>query len=305
MVTERPVMPDKAPDLLGVIPQIIPESGTTEDEPEHLDGSAIINLEARTQLEDFYTESVDFESLEEPLTADKTYLEDGMIIEDERGVDVLLADLEEGMQQVEAEYMGELLVAMFADITETENMEEVEHVEGIDVQLLQIVPLEVTEIALTLAENARFQGIEKEFSLYLESLEPEKVEVTKNVIDELGAALKESQRLPEEATNEEKESIEQKLKKLCIQLFEGLGIEYDEETIKQFIQSITTQESFVNINFETEGLSIEALNNMGTREYKSLDGTSLLGGLAQLIKQKMQSHLIIGRYALYELQPSF
>jgi hypothetical protein len=83
-----------------------------------------------------------------------------------------------------------------------------------------------------------------------------------------------------------------------MQLFEGLGIEYDEETIDQFIQNITAQESFVNLNIETDELSIENLNNMGTREFKALEGTSLLGGLTRFIKQKMQPHLILGKYAL-------
>ena len=206
------------------------------------------------------------------------------------------------MQQLEAEYMGELLVAMFAGFTETESIEDVEDV---DVHLSQAVPLEVAEEVLTISETATSQGFEKKFSLYLESLEPEQVEVTKNVIEELRDVLKESQQLPEETSGEERERTDQMLEELCIQLFESLGIEYDEEIIMQFIQSITAQESLSNANIESDKLSIDELNYLGTREYKPFGSSSLLGGLAQYIKQKMQSHLILGRYALHVLQPSF
>ena len=296
VVTERPNVVDRTPKPLDVIPQINPESISIEAEQEHVEDSASYSLESPTQLEDFDIEGLDFEPSEESLPIDDTY-ETSVMEEAEQGVETLLADLEVGMLQVEAEYMGKLLVGMFAGLTETEIIEDVEDVP--DVLLTEAITLETEEDVSTIPEAPTSQGFEKEFSLYLESLEPNQAKATKDIIEDLSAAIKESQQLPEEAVIEEKEIIEQKIEELCIQLFESLGIEYDEETIKQFIQSIAIQELFIDVNIETNELSIEELNDLGTREYKPLDSASLLSGLVQFIKQKMQPQLILGRYALH------
>lgn len=285
---------DKTPAPTDVIPALTLEYVPAETEGGVLEGRVIDDSEAPYFLEDFNLDNIALEQPEEPLFADDTYLETSIVEEDTNSIDVLLADLEEGMQLVESEYMGELLVGMFVDFVEIDDIDEQEDM--LDVQPLQTTVIKSPESGSDSLEATVPQG--EDFNIYLESLEPIQAESTKNVIEALSIAIRESQQLSEEITNEEKEITEQKLEELCIQLFDGLDIEYDEETVKQFMQSITAQESFVNLSIETDELSIEALNNMGTREYKTPDGTSLLGGLTQFIKQKMQPHLILGKYAL-------
>jgi len=288
---------DKIPDQLDTIPQSNPEAILKETEQDYPEARTVGDLETPALIEYFDIEDVDLESTELPLTTDDTHLETGIVDEYESNIDLLVADLEDGMQQVEAEYIGELLVDMFAVIAEAEGIVEAE---GIDVQLSQTVPLETTENTSAIDEATEFQGFEKNFSLYLESLEPEQIEATRNIIEELSDVLKESQQLPEETPNEIVEIVEQKLEELCIQLFEGLGLKYDDDTIKRFLQRVTEQESFVNVDFEeVKELSIEDLNKKGTREYQPPDSTrTLLGTLAQYIKQKMQPKILLGRYAL-------
>jgi len=299
VVTERPDVVDRTADPLDIIAQINPESVSKKVEQEGVEGIVIDSPETPTQLEDFDIEGLDFEPLEESLSIDDTYLEPGIIEED---VDTLLAELEEGLQRVEVEYMGALLVSRLTNFVETGQIEKQEDVE--DVQTIQTMVPETETDIVNSSEATVIGDHEKGFSLHLESLEPTQVEFIKNVIEELSVALKESQDLTEETTSQEKESIDQKLEELCRQLFESLGIECDEEVIKQFIQGITARESLSNVKIESAELSVDKLNYLGTREYKPLGGASLLGSLTQFIKQKMQPHLILGRYALRVLQPS-
>lgn len=282
---------DRIPYQIDVISPTALEPVLFEIEHSKIEASVIYDLETPFDLD-----STAFEQPEEALSTDNIYLDTGIVEGNTGSIDFLLVDLEEGMQRVEAEYIGKLLVGVFVDFVETDVIDEQKDM--LDVQLSQTTVIGSAESASNNHESTTLQDFEEQFNFYLESLEPSQVEYTKNVIEALSIVIRESQQLPEEATNEEKEIIEQKLEELCIQLFESLGIEYDEETIKQFMQSITQQESFVNLNIETDALSTEALNNMGTREYKPPEGASLLGGLAQYIKHKMQPHLTLGKYAL-------
>jgi hypothetical protein len=217
--------------------------------------------------EDFGPDSIIFEQPEETLPADDTDLEAAIFEGDEAGVDILLADLEEGFRLVEAEYAGELLVGMLLDAEDGPDS----------------------------PEPVILQGHEEEFNLYLGSLEPTQAEGAKELVEALTTAIKDSRELPE-STGEEKEIIGQELEKLCVELFEYLGIEYDEEITRRFIQSITAPEPIINI--DTYELTAEDLNNMGTREYKPLGDASLLAGLTRFIKQGTQPRRMLGRYTL-------
>ncbi|HUD07052.1 MAG TPA: hypothetical protein VMR34_04135 [Candidatus Saccharimonadales bacterium] len=281
--------------LIDEIPPVALESEWSEIGREETQTAIIDGLETLIALEDFDVDNIVLEQPEKPLSTDDISVETGIFEEDETCVDALLADLEEGMQLIEAHYMGELLVGVFADFVETDVMNETEEVAG--TRFSQAMTSEIVTEVSDSTEPIPLQDIEAEFSLYLESLEPTQLEEIKNMIETLGIAINDSQQLPEEATTEE-EVIEEKLEELCIQLFESLGIEYDEEIIKQFMHSIAAQESVLNMNIDTNELSIDDLNNMGTHEYKPLDNASLLGGLTQFIKQKLQPHLMLGRYAL-------
>ena len=194
---------------------------------------------------------------------------------------------------MEAEYMSELLAGMFKDFVEVDAIDEQE--EALDIQLSKITAIETQEDGPDSPEPAMFQGHEEEFNLYLGSLEPTQAETAKDLVEALTTAIKDSRELPG-STGEEKEIIEQGLEELCAQLFEYLGIEYDEEITKRFIQNITAPESVINI--DTYELTAEDLNNMGTREYKPLGDASLLGGLTRFIKHKTQPLRVLGRYTL-------
>ncbi|GAC1500114.1 MAG: hypothetical protein NVS1B10_03480 [Candidatus Saccharimonadales bacterium] len=153
------------------------------------------------------------------------------------------------------------------------------------------------------SETILNEAFENQFSHYLESLEPVQVEDIKVVIEELRTALGEIQQLPVESTKAEIINAELVLEELCIQLFNGLGIDYDETTIMKFMQNVTEQDLFLKSVNRSEAQSVEELNSSGTHEYKPLARTSMLGGLAQFIKQKVQTHFVLGRYALHILQP--
>jgi hypothetical protein len=83
-------------------------------------------------------------------------------------------------------------------------------------------------------------------------------------------------------------------------LFECLNIDYNEETIKQFMQSITADESGLAVSGKPveETLTIEDLNQMGTHEHKPFFDASSMSDVAQLIKHKIRPQYLLGKYAL-------
>jgi hypothetical protein len=134
--------------------------------------------------------------------------------------------------------------------------------------------------------------------LRLEALEPAQVEAVSDIITTLSISVQESQQMLAEASDEEKEAIERDLTVACAQLFECLGIDYDDEIIKQFMEAIGTFEPSADSGTDPDMLSVEALNRMGTYEYKPVRGSSLLSGLARFVKERMQPSLMMGRFAL-------
>ena len=302
LLPERQIHPidvaSRTPDLLGEIPQINPKPVSLEAKQEDFKDTSIDIQESPAQLEELY-----FKQPEESLSIGDTYHENGVIEEAEQDVDTLLAELEEAMQQVGSEYMGKLLVRTLADVVETDQLGEQEDIDY-DQIFQAMLPEAATDI-VNGSETLLIDGFEKEFNLYLESLEPEQAETTKNVIEKLSVALKESQQLSDETTDEAKETAEQRLEELCKQLVESISPEYDEEIIEWFMQSITTQEPLSDTDIEAYELSIDELKYLGTHEYKHFGSASLLVDLAQFIKQKMQPRRVLGRYALQVLQPSF
>ena len=291
---------DKAPVPAVEIPLATFDPAPPETEQARVEDTAVDDLETRYLPGDFGLDNIIFEQPEETSPSDDYIyleaLETAAFEENETGVDILpadLEDLEEGFRLVEAEYMSELLAGMFKDFVEVDAIDEQE--EALDIQLSKITAIETQEDGPDSPEPAMFQGHEEEFNLYLGSLEPTQAETAKDLVEALTTAIKDSRELPG-STGEEKEIIEQGLEELCAQLFEYLGIEYDEEITKRFIQSITAPESVINI--DTYELTAEDLNNLGTREYKPLGDASLLGGLTRFIKHKTQPLRVLGRYTL-------
>jgi hypothetical protein len=163
-----------------------------------------------------------------------------------------------------------------------------------DIIEFQETPDESPEVSIPLAVE--------EVVLYLESLEPARAEAAEELITAFSAAVKDSQRLPVEASTEQKEAVEEELEALCVQLFECLGIDYDDETIKLFIENMRASEPAVdreNVEMDAAALSTEVLNRKGTYEYKPLRGSLLLTGLTRFIKEKTWPSLMMGRYALW------
>jgi hypothetical protein len=289
---------DKTPIPAVEIPPATFDPASIETEQGRVEDTIIDDLETRYLPGDFGLDNIIFEQSEETLPSDDIYAEAGIFEENETGVDILpadLEDLEEGFRLVEAEYMGELLAGIFKDFVEVEIDVIDEQEEALDTQLSKITAIETQEGGPDSPEPAMLQGHEEEFNLYLGSLEPTQAETAKDLAEALITAIKDSPELPE-STGEEKEIIGQELEELCVRLFEYLGIEYDEEITRWFIQSITVPESIINI--DTYELTTEDLNNMGTREYKPLGDASLLAGITRFIKHKTQPRHMLGRYTL-------
>ncbi len=288
-----------------VLTQISPEPVVILGEQDHTEATIIYRVENPVLPEDVHIVAHDFSLSVEPMHDDPATTETDVIEDDERSVNVLLASVEDGMLQVEAEYMGELLVAMLADVTEDQIPPATEDFVESDDNFAQPSTAETinTEYTEAATESVITLTIEKEFSITLESLDPKQIEVVQNIVEEISVVLNKSQLLPEDASSDQKEIIEQSLEELCEQLFEALGKEYTEETIKRFIRSIMIPETFFSSGLKTDELSIDSLNSIGTREYRLPSSTTMHGDLSRLIKHKMQSYLMIGRYALYELHP--
>ena len=281
-------MAEKTPNRSNAIPKISSLPIQIEGKRELIEASLVHDPEV-----------IDYEQFEESLPNDNSGHEINVDAGDVGDVNVLSTDLDEGDRQVGDGYTGDLPVDVFTAIPQAES------VEAVDVQFPQTTPLEAPENSPDISETATFQVIEKEFSHYLESLVPKQIEATKNVIEELKDILKERQQTLGETSSEEIETVDQRIEELCVLLFESLGIKCDEENIRQFMQSITTQESLLSIGIEPNEFSPHKLNYLGTHEYKLLGNISWLGNLAQLIKQKMRPHIILGRYALHEVQCNF
>ena len=305
---DKPVVPGltaRPPEITGKIPvpavEISPatfDPAPIETEQDRVEDTAVDDLESLYLAGDFGPDNTIFEQPEETLPSDDIYAEAGIFEENDTGVDILPADLEDleaGFRLVEAEYMSELLAGIFKDFVEVEVDVIGEQEEALDIQPSKIAAIETQEDGPDSPESAMLQGHEEEFNLYLGSLEPTRAEATKDLVAALTAAIKDSRELPS-GTSQEKEIIGQELEEQCVRLFEYLGIEYDEEITRRFIQSITAPESVTNT--DTYELTAEDLNNMGTREYKPLGDVSLLGGLTRFIRRKTQPRRMLGRYTV-------
>lgn len=99
----------------------------------------------------------------------------------------------------------------------------------------------------------------------LTSLAPEQKETAMPLVQTIVETVHEVRQLQAaEASPTDIAAAEERLTELCVQLFEAIGIEYDEEKIKQFVQSILRPE-FRPIPAPAAMLDLE---HMGTHEVK-------------------------------------
>ena len=94
-------------------------------------------------------------------------------------------------------------------------------------------------------------------------------------------------------TAEEVKEIEH----MFVKLLDALNLDYNDDTVKGLMHTLFTPELIGEI-VQDHQLSIDQLNNLGTREYKPTSVTSLFTSLMQMIKQKIEPYLMVGKYAL-------
>ena len=265
------------------------DSITLEQISDSLSGS----LEPDFPLEDLSLDLPSFGELQ--LQDDSSEAE--AVFDEDTELDLLLPDLNELMPQDETEYIGELLVGLIANLAETSQVNE-------QLDLESDSPTDVADLEPDSAhsrEKILLDTFEEELGPYLIAIGPEDTEVIKSSVIELGAIIKNGHISIENMLGFEKGEVEQRVEALCVRLFEALGLNYNASIIEQFMVNIILANQDANF-IESDVLSIDRINSLGTHEHKLPINLPLITSLAKLIKQQMNSHLILGRYAILGLQ---
>ena len=260
---------------------------------EQISDSLSGSLEPDFQLEDL---SLDLPSFGELQLQDDSS-EAAAVFDEDTELNLLLPDLNELMPQDETEYIGELLVGLIANLAETSQVNEQSDLESES-------PTDVVDLEPDSAhsrEKILLDTFEEELGPYLIAIGPEDTQVIKSSVIELGAIIKNGHISIENMLGFEKGEVEQRVEALCVQLFEALGLNYNASIIEQFIVNIILANQDANF-IESDVLSIDRINSLGTHEHKLPINLPLITSLAKLIKQQMNSHLILGRYAILGLQ---
>lgn len=143
-----------------------------------------------------------------------------------------------------------------------------------------LAPAAPTAEASTGEEAEAAPPICKEVAERLVALEPTEKADVMPIVQEISAAVREVHELTTtHASPEEIAAAAERLTELCVELFKALGIEYDEETVQQFVQSILRPDFVQNI----AAAPVLDLEHMGTHEVKRRAGqlpTSLSDFLA-------------------------
>ena len=260
---------------------------------EQISDSLSGSLEPDFPLEDLSLDLPSFGELQ--LQDDSSEAE--AVFDEDTELNLLLPDLNELMPQDETEYIGELLVGLIANLAETSQVNEQSDLESES-------PTDVVDLEPDSAhsrEKILLDTFEEELGPYLIAIGPEDTEVIKSSVIELGAIIKNGHISIENMLGFEKGEVEQRVEALCVQLFEALGLNYNASIIEQFIVNIILANQDANF-IESDVLSIDRINSLGTHEHKLPINLPLITSLAKLIKQQMNSHLILGRYAILGLQ---
>ena len=138
--------------------------------------------------------------------------------------------------------------------------------------------------------------LQVELSAYIESLEPDKAQPAETALKSLIEVL----RIDAEDTGYEPQYTAEEVKEIehiFVKLLDALNLDYNDDTVKGLMHTLFTPELIGEI-VQDHQLSIDQLNNLGTREYKPTSVTSLFTSLMQMIKQKIEPYLMVGKYAL-------
>jgi hypothetical protein len=141
-------------------------------------------------------------------------------------------------------------------------------------------------------------AISQEVADRLNDLEPTKIDEIAPVIAEITATATKIQELSTSDLAEDSvilEEAKEQLEELCQELFEALGIEYDEASIKYFVQVILLKQ------FKDSMTVAMDKDRMGTHEFKHR--FPAFGAIAQNIAGEV-FHFMLGRLALVQANPS-
>lgn len=142
-----------------------------------------------------------------------------------------------------------------------------------------------------------YQG---ELTAYIQTLDPTRADTARTALKALLETLHDRQEfevdLEDGETTLAQPTVEQE--RLFVQLLESLGLDYADEEARKLVQGMIIPAS-LSENTDEAQLSIEQLNDMGTREYKPASLAYFFTSLVKMIKQKAQQHLQIGKYALF------
>ena len=255
-------------------------------------------------ISEFVEQSIDSENIEEAeLALDVEAID----------IDEPLFDIDELMAELGLEYslpeIGEVIEnkELVSEVDASQaNIEEAELGDGtlIDYISLDLAPDVAIDLRQpvretvdpVLAEEVKPKEIRNELSTYIETLEPAKAEAAEEILQALVKVLEVNQ-IAIENGEEISEVDVKKIEHLFVELLEPLNLDYQDETVKQLMQNLFSSEMIAEIT-EDYDLSIDQLNYLGTREYKSASFVTLLTSLVQMIKQKVVYHLRLGKYAL-------
>ncbi len=243
-------------------------------------------------------------SLPKPdLTSEEYFSEEGDIELENNGLehvessfDVFFDDKEEDELQFDTDYAGYILLNMGAEYVLIDINNDGE--EAVDEQhSFGVANYEDDYPAVADELPSEQHLIGEQFMYHFETLESDQAEKALQILELVTQAINNQINLEVLDNSPDTDNVE--IKALCVQLFECIGMEYDEELIVNFLEIIYSEKS-QHVEDRTE-LNIELLNKLGTREYKPQDGVSLLGSLLMFLKLKLKPNAMLGRCALQVL----
>jgi leucyl aminopeptidase len=137
------------------------------------------------------------------------------------------------------------------------------------------------------------QRMDEEITAHFEQLEPEARESALIILEDVAAATREITEAPHELGPEKLAEIEQNLTELCTELFERIGLELDEETIKWFVRNLMIDSTVIDQEPERHSAFMEE----GTHEQLQAD-FHMLSKLLRLIKKAPIRLYLLGRIAV-------
>ena len=198
-------------------------------------------------------------------------------------IEDLINGIEDAFETAEQEIPGELLIYILT--TDIDNALP-------KVETVLLFP-KVEESAETI--DTQLENPLDKFSSYLENYESDvrnqAVELISS-ISELVNELKSEDNL----SQEDKEQFVIELEQTIHDLFATLGLELEDEQAHKFVELLLM--TLDNEQFVTREYDIDYLNRMGTREYKPLNGSSILSGLVQTASKEIKQVELVGKYTI-------